>query len=243
MTFDDGPSPSSSPAILNILEHTHTPATFFVIGQQVARWPDLVQREWLDGFAIGVHTWDHPMMTQLSNADINRELSDTTAALHQALGNDACIWLWRPPYEDYNQRVIQAASAQGLTTITWNVDPRDWSRPGTNAIIQRALSAAGPGTIILFHDGPALREQTAAALPTIIGTLRARGFRLVTVPQLLADAHFPGINMTPPGPPPRLCAAGRNLAQRFATTRQSTSAATLLNPNMPVCLPSEARPD
>lgn len=181
------------------------------------------------------------MMTHLSNASMGRELSDTTTALHRALGNDACIWLWRPPYEDYNQRVIQAAAAQGLTTITWNVDPRDWSRPGTNAIIQRALSAAGPGAIILFHDGPALREQTAAALPTIISTLRARGFNLVTVPQLLVDAGFPGIHMTPPSPPPRLCAAGRTLSQVFPSTPQSMSAVTLFGPNMPVCLPREAR--
>ena len=253
LTFDDGPSPYSSPAILDILERTHTPATFFVIGQQVRKWPYLVQREWRDGFAIGVHTWDHPDMTRLPADRMRHELSDTTNALHRALGSDACIWLWRPPYGDYNQRVLHAAGAQGLSAITWNVDPRDWSRPGTNVIVQRVLSTAGPGAIILFHDGPALRQQTAAALPTIIATLRARGLKLVTVPQLLADAHFPGIHMTPPGPPPRMCGAGDNLfagdaAGDAAGSPPSMAHATihsnaLLAPEMPACLPRSPAAD
>lgn len=193
LTFDDGPTPYSSPPIISYLEQTHTPATFFVLGQYVKLWPYLVQREWRDGFAVGIHTWDHPMMTTLSQARQNQEFSETISALHQALGADACFWFWRPPYGDYNGAVLQTARSFGLTTIMWNDDPADWSRPGTQAIANRVLAQAGPASIILMHDGPALRDQTAAALPLILAGLRARGLKPVTIPQLLADEQYPGI--------------------------------------------------
>jgi peptidoglycan/xylan/chitin deacetylase (PgdA/CDA1 family) len=193
LTFDDGPTPYTSPPIFSFLERTHTPATFFVLGQYVHLWPYLVQREWRDGFAIGVHTWDHPLMTTLSQARQDQELGETIDALHQALGDDACLWFWRPPYGDYNGTVLQTARSFGLTTIMWNDDPADWSRPGTQVIASRVLAQVGPASIILMHDGPALRDQTAAALPIILDGLRARGLRPVTVPQLLADEQYPGI--------------------------------------------------
>jgi peptidoglycan/xylan/chitin deacetylase (PgdA/CDA1 family) len=217
LTFDDGPTPYTSPAIFSVLERTHTPATFFVLGQYVHLWPYLVQREWRDGFAIGVHTWDHPLMTTLSQARQDQEFNETIDALHQALGNDACFWFWRPPYGDYNGTVLQTARSFGLTTIMWNDDPADWSRPGTQVIASRVLAQVGPASIILMHDGPALRDQTAAALPIILDGLRTRGLRPVTIPQLLADEQYPGIALRhevlapgsslpspPPGPPP-LC--------------------------------------
>ncbi|HKS68999.1 MAG TPA: polysaccharide deacetylase family protein, partial [Ktedonobacterales bacterium] len=94
LTFDDGPSPSSTVPILSYLERTRTAATFMVIGNQVASSPDLVRREWRDGFAIGVHTWDHPDMTKLTAKQVQNELDSTLNALHNALGADACIWFW-----------------------------------------------------------------------------------------------------------------------------------------------------
>lgn len=195
LTFDDGPTPYSSPPILSVLEHTHTPATFFVEGSYARIWPYLIQREWRDGFAIGVHTWDHPPMTQLTPDQRQFQLGATLDTLHSILGNDACIWLWRPPYGDYNTAVVQQAGTFGLTTVMWDVDPRDWGRPGTDQIVSRVLANAHAGSIILLHDGPALREQTADALPAILEGLRARGLTPVTLPRLLADNNFPDVHV------------------------------------------------
>jgi hypothetical protein len=91
LTFDDGSSPYSSPAVLVYLERTHTPATFFVIGLYARQWPSLVVREWNDGFAIGMHTWSHPMMIFLSLEQQRFQFSATLQALHDALGARACL--------------------------------------------------------------------------------------------------------------------------------------------------------
>ena len=213
LTFDDGPASGSTIPILNFLERTGTPATFMVIGNQVAADPGLVRREWHDGFAIGVHTWDHPDMTKLSAAAAKRELTSTLDAIHSAIGADACIWFWRPPYGAYNGATVQTAAQVGLSTIMWNDDPADWSRPGTDTIVQRVLGEIHPGSVVLMHDGPANREQTLAALPAILAGLRARGLRPVTLPRLLTDGGWPGVHAldgqslavaldgTPLGPP------------------------------------------
>jgi peptidoglycan-N-acetylglucosamine deacetylase len=193
ITFDDGPTPYSTPAILSYLERTGTPATFFVEGSYVHTWPYLLRREWQDGFAVGVHTWDHPQMTRLTQAQMQQQIGDTIQAIHTTLGQDSCLWFWRPPYGEYNDQVVRTARANGLSTIMWDVDPRDWSRPGAAVIAQSVLAQTHAGAIILLHDGPALREQTAAALPAILAGLKARGLVPVTLPRLLADGRYPGV--------------------------------------------------
>jgi len=193
ITFDDGPTPYSTPAVLSYLEMTRTPATFFVEGGYVHTWPYLLRREWQDGFAIGVHTWDHPQMPRLTQAQMQQQIGDTIRAIHTTLGQDSCLWFWRPPYGEYNDQVVSTARANGLSTIMWDVDPRDWSRPGVAAIADSVLAQTHAGSIILLHDGPALREQTAAALPAILAGLKARGLVPVTLPRLLSDGHYPGV--------------------------------------------------
>lgn len=199
LTFDDGPTPYSTPRILDYLEKTHTPATFFVLGQYVQRWPELLQREWRSGFAIGVHTWDHPYMTRLSYAAAHAQFVDTMNAIGAALGGEPCVWFWRPPYMDQNAKVIAHAASLGLTTIDWDDDTRDWSRPGAQTIADTALAEAHPGAIIIMHDGPANREETLAALPLILAGLKARGLTPVTVPQLLMDGGYTSVHL-PSGP-------------------------------------------
>lgn len=187
LTFDDGPVPASSMPILSFLEQSHTPATFFVMGQYANAYPWLIQREAADGFAIGVHTWNHPDMQLLSVNARAYQLGATIQQLHLDLGNSFCVWLWRPPYGSVNSGIVTQAGAFGLTTVNWDVDPLDWSRPGTMVIVQRVLSQVRPGSIILLHDGPAARDQTAAALPYILAGLRDRGLVPVTLPTLLAS--------------------------------------------------------
>ncbi len=187
LTFDDGPSPDYTATILSILEQTHTPATFFLVGAQVQSHPDLVRREAHDGFTVGIHTWDHPDMTTLSPQQREWELAATAQAIHTVLGADYCLQYWRPPYGAYNDAVVSQARSLGLSTVTWGPDPKDWSEPGVNVIVQRVLSDVGPGSIILMHDGPMNRGQTAQALPLIIRGLKKRGYIPVTLSQLVAD--------------------------------------------------------
>jgi peptidoglycan/xylan/chitin deacetylase (PgdA/CDA1 family) len=188
LTFDDGPSPDWTASILTTLEQTHTPATFFVVGASARSYPDLVRREATDG-VIAMHTWDHPYMTKLTPAARAWELASTANAIHNALGANYCLPYWRPPFGDYNGAVVAQTTAMGLTTVTWNVDPQDWSSPGVPTIVDRVLSAAKPGSIILLHDGYFHRQQTSEALPLIIQGLHDRGLKPVTLPQLLGAAH------------------------------------------------------
>jgi peptidoglycan/xylan/chitin deacetylase (PgdA/CDA1 family) len=189
LTFDDGPSPDWTATILSTLEQTHTPATFFVVGASVRSYPDLVRREVADGDAIAMHTWDHPYMTKLTPAARAWELASTANAIHNALGPTYCLPYWRPPFGDYIAAVVAQTTAMGLTTVTWSVDPQDWSSPGVQTIVDRVLSAAKPGSIILLHDGYFHRQQTSEALPLIIKGLHDRKLTPVTLPQLLGAAQ------------------------------------------------------
>jgi peptidoglycan/xylan/chitin deacetylase (PgdA/CDA1 family) len=197
LTFDDGPTPYYTPAILSYLERTHTPATFFVLGQYAKAYPWLVRREAADGFSIGIHTWSHPDMRLLTPAQRAWQLAATAQQLHADLGANACLWLWRPPYGSYNSTIVAQAGTFGLTTIMWNDDPADWSQPGTMTIVNRVLSNVRPGSIILMHDGPAGRAQTLAALPYILSGLRHRGLTPVSLPQLLLGYGAPAPTPTP----------------------------------------------
>ncbi|HEY7019671.1 MAG TPA: polysaccharide deacetylase family protein [Ktedonobacterales bacterium] len=187
LTFDDGPSPDWTASILTTLEQTHTPATFFVVGASARSYPNLIRREAADG-VIAMHTWDHPYMTKLTPAARAWELASTANAIHNALGANYCLPYWRPPFGDYNGAVVAQTTAMGLTTVTWSVDPQDWSSPGVPTIVDRVLSAAKPGSIILLHDGYFHRQQTSEALPLIIQGLHDRGLKPVTLPQLLGAA-------------------------------------------------------
>ncbi|MGZ3714995.1 MAG: polysaccharide deacetylase family protein [Ktedonobacterales bacterium] len=195
LTFDDGPTPDTSPPIFDILEKTHTPATFFVEGQYIQQWPDLLKREWHDNFAIAVHTWDHPLMSQQSDAQLRHQFGDTVKQIRTILGPNTCVWIWRPPYADYNQHVLDVAASYGLTTITWDDSSLDYTLPGVKQIVDNVLASAHPGAVVLMHDGPAQREQTAAALPAILDGLKARELTPVTLPKLLADGHYPGVSV------------------------------------------------
>lgn len=195
LTFDDGPGPDSTPAILTYLEQTHTPATFFVEGGFVAKSPDLLRREWKDGFALGVHTWDHKNLKYLAPRYYAHEFGDTLAVMKQVLGADACIWLFRPPYGDINGPAFDAAYSYGLTVVNWDVSGLDWLTPGAWKIASLVLQQVHPGAIILLHDGPDHREQTLHALPIILAGLKADGLKPVTLPNLLADAHFPSVDI------------------------------------------------
>jgi peptidoglycan-N-acetylglucosamine deacetylase len=187
LTFDDGPNPTYTPQVLSILHQDGVSATFFVIGEQVQAYPDLVQQEHAMGHIVGNHSWNHPDLTTLSADGIHTQLGNTSDAIEQATGVRPSFF--RPPYGAYNYQVLLQASNLGLQPTLWSVDPQDWNGPpSSDIIIQRVLNMAHNGSIILMHDGGGDRSQTVAALPTIIMQLHIRGYRLVTVPQLTNDA-------------------------------------------------------
>ncbi len=131
-------------------------------------------------------------MTTLSPQQREWELAATAQAIHTVLGANYCLPYWRPPFGAYNDAVVTQARSLGLSTVTWDLDPQDWSDPGVTIIVDRVLSRVHPGAIILLHDGYLpndvcrSRWQTAQALPLIIKGLKRRGYVPVTLPQLLA---------------------------------------------------------
>ncbi|MBO0795910.1 MAG: polysaccharide deacetylase family protein [Ktedonobacteraceae bacterium] len=183
LTFDDGPHPVNTPKILAILRQYHVPATFFTEGKNVQQYPWLVRQEIAAGHIVGNHTWDHPELPKLTPQQRAQEIANTTSMMKQVTG--VTPQFLRPPYGELDEQVKQEIAAEHLTTVLWDIDPRDWSTPGTEAIVNNVLSNAHNGAIVLLHDGGGDRSQTVAALPEIIKGLRQRGYTLVTVAQLL----------------------------------------------------------
>jgi peptidoglycan/xylan/chitin deacetylase (PgdA/CDA1 family) len=195
LTFDDGPNPTYTPQVLAILRQYKVKATFFCVGSMVQAYPSLVKQEYAEGHVIGNHTWGHPNMPSLSIASIIWQLTTAGDAIQQVIGVRPD--LFRPPYGAISNNVLTYANYLGLTIIQWNVDPRDWSRPGVDVIYARVLAQTSAGSIILMHDGGGDRTQTVAALPMIIEWFQTHGFQFVTIPRLVHDAHLiPGIHTT-----------------------------------------------
>ena len=179
--FDDGPYPDT-PAFVRMLARNHAPATFFVIGRQVSASYRATMLEALrEGDVLGDHTFTHTDLTR--GADVRGQLQSTIGAIRSETGYTPCVF--RPPYGDYNASVVRTARSLGLATVTWNVDPSDYLQPAPGTIERRVLAQVQPGSIVISHDGGGSRGRTLAAYPAIIRALRARGYRIVTIPQLL----------------------------------------------------------
>jgi peptidoglycan/xylan/chitin deacetylase (PgdA/CDA1 family) len=159
LSFDDGPFPLT-PSFVRMLNANRAVATFFMIGD---------------------HTFTHPDL--VTAGGVQSQLQRTIQAIRGLSGYTPCVF--RPPYGDYDSAVLRTAASLGLATILWEVDPSDYTLPGVSVIEQRVLAQVRPGAIVLSHDGGGPREQTLAAYPYIIRTLRDRGYRFVTVPELL----------------------------------------------------------
>jgi peptidoglycan/xylan/chitin deacetylase (PgdA/CDA1 family) len=184
LTFDDGPW-YDTPQFLHVLERKHVVATFFQIGEQISTYGGGVENRMLaDGDVIGDHTWNHADVSG-DGSFAAGEISATAAAIHGATGFWPC--LFRAPGGAVSPALIGEARGMGFTTIEWDVDPRDWSRPGSGAIYSTVVNSAQNGSIILQHDGGGDRSETLAALPGEIDTLRAEGFHFVTVTDLLGQ--------------------------------------------------------
>lgn len=192
LTFDDGPHPLYTPRILDILKERNIRATFFVIGSQVKRHPELVRRIVDEGHIIANHSWGHPNLTMRSPEGVQKELIDTNVAIAKVTGR--IPRLMRPPYGGINARVESQLDELGFKAILWSVDTRDWERLSPSEIVNKVRYQTRPGGIILLHDGGGIREHTVTALPQIISYLEEEGYQLVTVPELL---HVPAYHYSP----------------------------------------------
>lgn len=181
MTFDDGPHPSLTPKLLDILKARNIKCTFFVIGKNAQMYPNIIRRMIAEGHEIANHTWNHPALTSRSDDQIRSELKQSENALMAAANYRP--HLIRPPYGAINTRIKELMFSEfGYSTIMWSVDPQDWRRPGVSVVTSRLVNGAHPGAIMLAHD---IHPPTIQAMPAMFDQLLAKGYQFVTVSQLL----------------------------------------------------------
>jgi peptidoglycan/xylan/chitin deacetylase (PgdA/CDA1 family) len=183
LTFDDGPWPLHTERVLRVLRRFHVRATFFMVGTQIERYPELVREVERQGHEIGNHTMHHPESPPLADMIDRRvaaEMSDANALLAD---DHVHSTLFRPPGGSYDDAVVEQARLQSMRTVLWSVDPEDWKASRTRKdIVRSVLKHVQAGSIVLLHDGGGDAEHTIAALPDIIRGIRKRGLRFVTVP-------------------------------------------------------------
>lgn len=176
LTFDDGPDPRYTPAILDTLARYGVRAMFFVCGEMATENRDLLRRMAAEGHVIGNHTWTHPLIPSLSRSALESEIGRTSEVVHQAVGQ-APLW-FRAPYGAWNRAAFEIGADLNMEPFAWTVDTLDWKEPGTATIISRVLSGAGPGVVVLNHDAGGNRSQTVRALEAYLPQLLGRGYRM-----------------------------------------------------------------
>jgi peptidoglycan-N-acetylglucosamine deacetylase len=193
MTFDDGPSATLTPKLLDLLAAHRIKATFFVIGENVAEHPDIVARAAREGHEIGNHSWSHPNLGKMSDESVRRQLRQTDDAIKNASGKRPTVM--RPPYGSITARQKRWIHDEfGYDIILWDVDPFDWKRPGPAVVRARILNETQPGSIVLSHD---IHPGTIEAMPSTFDELEAKGFKFVTVSELIRMAAARPSHLSP----------------------------------------------
>ena len=198
MTFDDGPHPVYTPRLLDILKARNIKATFFVVGTNTRRYPGIIRRMIAEGHEVGNHTVNHKYLSRISVEQARAEVMGCERAIIAACGVRPTIL--RPPGGHINNQVKVWLNREfGYSTIMWAVDPEDWKRPGSGVVAQRIITETDPGEIVLAHD---IHGPTIAAMPRALDGLLSKGYRFVTVSQLislerrkLADIETPKENL------------------------------------------------
>lgn len=181
LTFDDGPSAVYTPQVLDILKKHGARATFFVLGQNAARNKGILARAVAEGHEIANHTYSHIKMTASGRQTITGELERTSAIIKEATGYYPTTM--RPPYGAINSGLVDMVyNTYGMHAVLWDVDTRDWQHPGVAKVVERAVGKAQSGSIILLHD---IHASTLEAVEQVVTGLQNRGFKLVTVSQLI----------------------------------------------------------
>jgi peptidoglycan/xylan/chitin deacetylase (PgdA/CDA1 family) len=185
MTFDDGPHAQNTPRLLDMLKQRKIHATFFFVGQCVQENPEIVKRIVAEGHEIGNHSWSHPDLAKMSDSAVQNEIQKTQDAIQQACGQTAKIM--RPPYGAFTARQRNwAHGTWGFQIILWDVDPLDWKVRNSEHVKMEILKQTTQGSIILSHD---IHKTTVDAMPETLDALLAKGFKFVTVSELIAMDH------------------------------------------------------
>ncbi len=187
LTFDDGPDPRNTPAILQLLSTYHAHATFFVLGSQAEMFPGLVKAIQRSGNEVASHAMTHRSLATLKPARVTYEITSTAGLIQELTGSQPLFF--RPPYGTLTPVVIRAAQKLHETVTLWTIDTRDWTGRSSAAITATVLAQLRPGAIILLHDGGGPRARTVQSLRSILLALRQRGYRAVTLDQLVHDAQ------------------------------------------------------
>lgn len=180
LTFDDGPSAAHTRRVLDLLDEYDAKATFFQVGEAATAHPELTRAVVARGHALGNHTWNHKDLRTLSRRQVNHQITRTSAVLSRISGRPVtCL---RPPYGAKNARVMSVIRSKKLAMKLWDIDPRDWKKPGAAVIAKRVVSRADPGDVSLMHDGGGNRSQSVRALKRILEVLEKKGYRFETLP-------------------------------------------------------------
>jgi len=182
LTFDDGPWPTHTEAVLDVLEKENVKATFFMIGRQVYRYPNLVKRIRNEGHTLGNHTQGHAYSSRSTPAMTRAQIAEGQTAIQKVAGVRS-TWI-RPPGGSMTPAFGRETSRYGLKVAMWTVDPQDWRRPPVGTLIQRVVTGAKPGAVVLMHDGGGDRSKTVEALGPIIRELKKQGYTFVTLDEL-----------------------------------------------------------
>ncbi|MFF8593396.1 polysaccharide deacetylase family protein [Streptomyces sp. NPDC015220] len=181
LTFDAGPSENSA-RLLDILKEKQVPATFFLLGaRHIEKYPELVERMAAEGHEVASHTWDHKILTRISEAQIRDEIQRPNDAIERLIGHRPT--LMRPPQGRTNDTVHRICEELGMSEVLWSVTAKDYTTDDSALITKRVLDQVSRDGIILLHD---IYRGTVPAVPGVIDALKARGYVFVTVPQLLA---------------------------------------------------------
>ncbi|MGN7469432.1 polysaccharide deacetylase family protein [Brevibacillus sp. SAFN-007a] len=185
LTFDDGPDPAYTPQIAALLKKYGAKSTFFVVGSRVNQYPEVVRSLAQDQHEIANHTFNHPDIRKLTPERLRDEVEKTQETIFAATGVRPA--LFRPPGGYYSESVVRTAKQAGFLIVmwSWHQDTRDWTDPGVKKIVDKVLGNARNGDIVLFHDYGGNRKQTVQALEQILPELQKRGYRFVTVSELM----------------------------------------------------------
>jgi peptidoglycan/xylan/chitin deacetylase (PgdA/CDA1 family) len=214
MTFDDGPSATLTPKLLDILAAHNIKATFFVLGEMVAEHPEILARAAREGHEIASHSWSHPNLAKMSQEGVRSQLQRTDDEIKSATGKRPT--LFRPPYGSITEHEKKWIHDEfGYDIILWDVDPLDWKRPGPAVVRNRILKETRSGSIVLSHD---IHPGTIEAMPSTFDELEGKGFKFVTVSELLGMA-------TPVTPHPKAEPAEKTPAKAAAPSAVPTTSA------------------
>lgn len=166
LTFDDGPSPDTTPYLLELLAQENMKASFFLIGKEIEKHPDLVRRIAEEGHSIGNHSYSHQFMPSLTVKQIENEIEKTNKLVEEICGQRPKNF--RPPFGFMDKKTADVLTDLAMHPVYWSQAPEDWSLPGASAVVRRVLMRLAPGALIVLHEGKQLKEQTLMAAKEII---------------------------------------------------------------------------